>query len=184
VSGLANAAEAVVIGLAVSGDASAFDELVRRKQSTVRSLMRYLSRDTALAEDLGQQVFVEVWKSLPRLESAAAFHGWLRRIAVNVWLQETRKKDIFSSRSTEPWDDSWEPEAHEAPLGQDIDLANALSRLSATARLCIVLAYHEGMTHAEIAREIDLPLGTVKSHIFRGEKRLKQMLNDYEDEQQ
>jgi RNA polymerase sigma factor (sigma-70 family) len=114
-SSLSSAAEAVVIGLAASGETSAFDELVRRKQSGVRSLMRYLSHDAALAEDLAQQVFVEMWKSLPRLESPRAFHGWLKRIAVNVWLQHARKKDIFSSRRTDPLDEFEEQGVHDAP---------------------------------------------------------------------
>jgi RNA polymerase sigma-70 factor, ECF subfamily len=181
-SSLSSAAEAVVIGLAASGETSAFDELVRRKQSGVRSLMRYLSHDAALAEDLAQQVFVEMWKSLPRLESPRAFHGWLKRIAVNVWLQHARKKDIFSSRRTDPLDEFEEQGVHDAPHGRDIDLDRALSQLPAPARLCIVLAYHEGMSHAEIAQATGMPLGTVKSHISRGEARLKDILSVYGEE--
>ena len=57
--------------------------------------MRRLSNDRTLAEDLAQQVFVEVWKSLPKLESPAAFPGWLRRIGVNIWLQHFRRKNLL-----------------------------------------------------------------------------------------
>src|SRR5215471_4528417 len=92
---LPGAAEAVVVALARNGDGEAFDELVRRKQSNVRSLLRRLSNDRALAEDLAQQAFVEMWKSLPRLDTPAAFSGWLRKIAVNVWLQHLRKKRLL-----------------------------------------------------------------------------------------
>src|SRR5688572_15838767 len=92
---LTGAAEAAVVALASAGDEAAFDELVRRKQSSVRSLMRYLSRDASAAEDLAQQVFIEMWKSLRKLQATAAFSGWLRRVAVNVWLQHARKTDTM-----------------------------------------------------------------------------------------
>ncbi len=181
-STLSGAAEAVVVALAASGDADAFDELVTRKQVRVRSLMRYLSRDAALAEDLSQQVFVEMWKSLPRLESPLAFQGWLKRIAVNVWLQHARRKNLVPVRQTESPEELEARGADDESQGRDIDLAKALSRLSAPARLCIVLAYYEGMSHAETAQVTGIPLGTVKSHIARGQARLKEMLDAYGEE--
>lgn len=63
-----------------------------------------------------------------------------------------------------------------------IDLAAALARLPAAVRLCILLAYQEGMSHGEIARATAIPLGTVKSHIVRGSARLRELLRDYGDE--
>jgi RNA polymerase sigma-70 factor (ECF subfamily) len=57
----------------------------------------------------------------------------------------------------------------------------ALATLPEAARLCIVLSYHEGMTHAEIAQSTDIPLGTVKSHIARGTEKLRQVLSAYKE---
>ena len=73
---LGNSDEAVVIALAMGGDRSAFSELVWRRQSWLRNLLRRLCRDPALADDLAQQVFLKAWRSLPQLKSVGAFGGW------------------------------------------------------------------------------------------------------------
>jgi RNA polymerase sigma-70 factor (ECF subfamily) len=173
---LSDAAEAVVVALAINGDQGAYDELVRRKQAHVRSLMRRLSNNKTLAEDLAQLVFVEVWKSLKRLGKPAAFSRWLRAICLNVWLQRFRKKNLLVlDNDAADWvvDPSNERPEHA------IDLAAALGLLPAAVRLCVVLAYHEGMSHGEIVGATGLPLGTVKSHIARGSARLRELLRDY-----
>ena len=64
---------------------SAFAELVRRRQATVRGLLRKLSRDAALADDLAQETFVQAWRTLAQLRNAGAFGGWLKQVAVRVW---------------------------------------------------------------------------------------------------
>jgi DNA-directed RNA polymerase specialized sigma24 family protein len=80
---LAAADEHAVVRLAMTGDSAAFGELVRRRQSAIRNLFRRLTRDTALADDLGQQTFVQAWKTIPMLRSPAAFGGWLRKLAAS-----------------------------------------------------------------------------------------------------
>lgn len=177
---LANAAEAVVVALASNGDDAAFDELVRRKQTVVRGLMRRLSNDATLAEDLAQQAFVEAWRSLPKLNAPAAFSGWLRQICVNVWLQHFRKKKLLVL-DNEAGDLAEAPDARSRD-DEHVDLAAALGLLAPPVRLCIVLAYQEGMSHGEIAGATGIPLGTVKSHIVRGSARLRELLRDYGDE--
>jgi RNA polymerase sigma-70 factor (ECF subfamily) len=174
---LATAADAVVVALASNGDGQAFDELVRRKQGSVRTLLRRLSNDRSLAEDLAQQVFVEMWKSLPKLKAPAAFAGWLRRIAVNVWLQHFRRKQLLVL-ANDAGDELPDPSAgssHES----GIDLAAALDLLPTPVRVCVVLAYQAGMSHSEIAAATSFPIGTVKSHIVRGSARLRELLREY-----
>jgi RNA polymerase sigma-70 factor (ECF subfamily) len=174
---LAGAAEAVVVALAAGGDSDAFDELVRRKQAGVRRLMRRLSNDTALADDLAQHVFVEMWQSLGRLQAPAAFPKWLKTITVNVWLQHFRKRQPFVL------DNLAEERLASASVDRGcdsaIDLAKALDVLPPAVRLCVVLAYQERMSHREIAESTGLPLGTVKSHVLRGSARLRKALSDY-----
>lgn len=176
-SNLTGAAEALVVALAGNGDAEAFDELVRRKQASVRTLLRRLSNDRTLAEDLAQQVFVEVWKSLPKLDTPAAFPGWLRKIAVNVWLQHLRRKDLLVL-DNDAGNFEADSSSHHSRDSR-IDLAAALGLLPAPVRLCIVLAYQEGMSHGEISQATGIALGTVKSHVVRGSARLREMLRDY-----
>ncbi len=174
---LAGAAEASVVVLAAAGDDQAFAELVRRRQGAVRDLMRRLSGDAAFAEDLAQQAFVQAWRQLRRLRSPGAFGAWLRGIAVNVWLQEARRSPY---RLEIPQDQMPEPGA-EGPGAGDLaatrlDLSRALLRLKPNERVCVVLAYAEGLSHGEIAEATGWPLGTVKSNVARGAERLRSWL--------
>ena len=87
---LSQAAEAAVVALAIGGDEAAFSELVGRRQTWLRNLLRRLCRDHALADDLAQQVLLQAWRGLPKLRSVAAFGSWLRQMAVNSWLNHVR----------------------------------------------------------------------------------------------
>lgn len=175
---LAQAAESTVVALAMSGDVAAFTELVRRRQSWLRNLLRRLARDPTLADDLAQQVLLQAWRSLPRLKSVAAFGAWLRRLALNAWLAEVRAaqppavpmaaEELASAVAVAP------------AAGVELDLDRALARLAPDVRLCIVLAYSEGMSHGEISAVTGLPLGTVKSHVRRGAERLRALLQVYQ----
>jgi|TARA_B100001971_G_C18249646_1_gene577126 RNA polymerase sigma-70 factor (ECF subfamily) len=169
--------EALIVSLARTGDRSAFADLVRRRQSSIRNLMRRFCSDTTLADDLAQQVFLQVWRKIHTLKQANAFSAWLKRLAVSVWLQHVRKKDALRG-ADEPAEDLL---TQRDSVGVGMDLDHALSTLSDAVRSCVVLSYHEGMSHGEIAKFMDLPLGTVKSHINRGTERLRQILAAYKD---
>jgi RNA polymerase sigma factor (sigma-70 family) len=174
---LGQAAEAAVVALAMSGDVAAFSELVRRRQSWLRNLLRRLCPDPALADDLAQQVFLQAWRSLAGLRSVTALGAWLRRLALNAWLAHLRAappatitlgaEDLASAAVT-------------LPGPEPLDLDRALARLAPDERLCVVLAYSEGMSHAEISAATELPLGTVKSHVRRGAQRLRALLHAYQ----
>lgn len=172
---IGSAAEAVVVALARAGDQPAFEELVRRRQSSIRNLLRSLCRNAALADDLAQETFLQAWKHLGNLHAPEAFGGWLRKLAINAWRQHLRREGAFRNPAeVEPGDIVTAPAATEG-----LDLNSALSVLAPSVRLCIVLSYHEGMSHSEIAAATQLPLGTVKSHIVRGTARLRELLAAY-----
>jgi RNA polymerase sigma-70 factor (ECF subfamily) len=174
---LASAQEDTVVELARAGDLDAFRELVRRREQTVRSLLRRLSRDAALADELSQEVFVQAWRGIRRLQSNAAFWSWLRQIAIRTWMRalEDHKERLAAHAKADFESD------REVILQGDhsIDLDAALSKLEPDVRLCIVLSYHVEMSHGEIANSTGLPLGTVKSHISRGTKVLREILDTY-----
>jgi RNA polymerase sigma factor (sigma-70 family) len=189
-----------LVALAMGGDDAAYGELVRRRQGAIRNLFRRLSRDAALADDLSQQAFVLAWKSIRTLKSPSAFGAWLRRLAVNCWLQQvrTRKHEVTLDEAAlgqgsldeavggaRVLDDMALNQGLIAERGAvsavtaRLDLDAALARLPPDARLCVVLAYSEGMSHAEISDSTSIPLGTVKSHITRGAARLRELLQAY-----
>lgn len=172
-AGLAQASEATVVALASAGDDSAFDELVRRRQAWLRGLMRRFCGDPVLADDLAQQAFLQAWQHLPALRAPGAFGGWLRQLALNVWLAEARKQAPPLTGLDLP-----DAVAPEVDIGLLQDLDAALGRLRPDERTCVVLAYAEGLTHGEIAAATRLPLGTVKSHVVRGATRLRAWLGE------
>jgi len=165
----------LLVGLAQTGDRRAFAELVSRRQTWIRNLMRRCSGDTTLADDLAQQVFLQAWRKIRNLQRPSRFGAWLKRMAVNVWLQHARKNDPI--RNADEIEEL--AQAKQDSVGIAMDLDRALGALSDDARLCVVLSYHEGMTHAEIADYTGLPPGTIKSHIRRGTTRLQTLLSAY-----
>ena len=174
---LRDAADPLIIALACAGDEQAFTEIVKRRHGRVRKFMYHLCRRPNLGDDLAQQVFLTAWRSIAQLRAAAAFDGWLKRIMITTWLEELRRQKIsFASEAAAAAN---EPSYVETP-GERLDLDAALERLPPNLRLCVVLAYNEGMSHPEIAAHLGLPLGTVKTNISRGAARLRELLADYE----
>jgi RNA polymerase sigma factor (sigma-70 family) len=175
-SALLGADELSVVMCAIAGDDSAFGELVRRRQGAVRQLFRRLCRDPTLADDLAQQAFLQAWRSIHTVKSPAAFGGWLKRLAVNVWLQKVRAEGHWQHTHDL---DALAQEGMQPHLAERLDLDSALATLPPDVRLCITLAYAERMSHREICEATGMPLGTVKSHITRGSARLRKRLGAY-----
>jgi RNA polymerase sigma factor (sigma-70 family) len=176
---LGNAEESAVLALAMRGESAAFSELVRRRQSWLRNLLRRLCRDPSLADDLAQQTLLQAWRTLTSLKAAGAFTAWLRRLAINTWLQHLRGAAAQSTiGAAVPAEDASDPAAP-PEVGLQLDLDRALARLRSEVRLCVVLAYHEKLSHSEISAYTGFPLGTVKSHIKRGAEELRSMLDAY-----
>jgi RNA polymerase sigma factor (sigma-70 family) len=179
---LGEVSEVAVVALAMNGDDAAFGELVRRRQEAIRNLFRRMTRDPALADDLAQQAFVQAWKSIRSLKSPSAFGAWLRKLAVNCWLQQARLNKHEVSLDEAGAVEAGAIEGRSVPaVAERLDLDRALAALPPDARLCVVLAYSEGMSHAEISDSTAMPLGTVKSHIARGASRLREVLHAYGD---
>ena len=169
--------EVLLVARARAGDRNAFAELVQRRQYWVRNLMRRFCADWTLADDLAQQVFLQAWRTIQQLQRPSRFGPWLKRLAVNEWLQHVRRKDPI--RESVQFQDSTGSKQDTTAIAMDLD--QALAQLAEQQRLCIVLSYHDGMTHGEIAELTGLALGTVKSHIRRGTPKLRQLLAAYAD---
>ena len=149
-----------------AGSADAFAALVRAHQGSVFSIgLRMLNRRDA-AEDLAQDVFLQLYRKLGDIESLEHLGFWLRRVASNLAIDWLRR---LPYTSTQPLDDDVQVPAQERaqdPL-MDRELARMLDDLSPPARAVMLLRYQEDLDLAEIGTMLDMPVNTVKSHIKR-----------------
>ncbi len=155
--------------LAATGDRKAFGELVRRHNTGVRGLLLRMGADPALADDVAQDAFLTAFSRISEFRGEGAFAGWVKRIAARHYLKRVRKRP----HAEEPSDETF---GSEGDVAARIDLDEALRALSASERLCVSLCYGAGMSHAEAAQVLEMPLGTVKSHVKRGLDKLRTRL--------
>lgn len=159
--------------LAAHGDRAAFGELVRRHGSAVRALMRKMGANAALADDLAQDAFVSAFEQITEFRGEGTFVAWVRKIAARAYarrLRRDRRLD-FAAEVPEQEDRAGGPSA-----GDRIDLETAMRSLPEVERLCVSLCHGAGLSQSEIAAALNLPLGTVKSHVKRGLERLRARL--------
>ena len=161
-----------LVRLATAGDTAAFGILIRRHQSSVRSLLLRLTRGNhALADDLSQDTFVQAHAKIRQFSHRGSFSGWLYAIAWSRFQMEGRKRTFESLE--DGYDEAME---FEADSNEKLDLDKALMLLSAPQRAALTLCFTLEMSHEEAALVLHLPLGTLKSHVTRGRERLKLLL--------
>ena len=180
------------------GDRNAFADLVEcHQQRVVATVARMLGSDAAEAEDIGQQVFLRVWKSADRYEPTAKFTTWLYTITRNLVFNELRRRKHRPTTSLDaaPADpaggpalaarledlQSPAPDAHllQAELQQAISAAIAL--LPEQQRMAMILRRYEELSYEDIARVLDLTVPSVKSLLFRARLLLREKLARYLD---
>ena len=162
------------------GDHAAYGELVARHQGRVRGWLRHLCGDHAEADDLAQEAFVRAWTRLGDLKDAARFSSWLMRIAYNEFLQ-SRRRARKRQRLAERLTTEREVHGNMAPGMQPelaVELERVLSILSERERAVVVLNYAYGYSHGEVSELTGLALGTVKSLIQRGNRKVRERLDE------
>ena len=159
----------------VDDDQHAFGELVRRHQSSVRGLLRQLTRtDVALADDLAQDTFLRAYKNIRSFRGEARFSTWLYRIAYNCFREDARRRKELVGIDEEQLQAERDPQVADPALRHD--LMHALSLLPLNERSAVLLCCQNGLSHEEAARVLDIPLGTVKTNVLRGREKLKRAL--------
>jgi RNA polymerase sigma-70 factor (ECF subfamily) len=149
---LLKAEDQYLVALAVgSQDTAAFGELVRRHQSQVRNFLRKLTGDFSAADDLAQDCFLHAWDKLQTFSGRGSFIGWLLKVAYTTFLQSKRKSKRYA----------------------EADLDKLLAVLTQEERAIMVMSYACGLSHREIGEATGLPVGTVKSVIFRGKEKIR-----------
>jgi RNA polymerase sigma-70 factor (ECF subfamily) len=158
---------------AVGGDDDSFAVLVRRHQSRLRGFLLRLARgERALADDLAQDTFLQAWRRIAQYRGEGSFAGWLTRIGYTRYLMEARRRKL------EPLDDNADPSQLPDTVEPEMrfDLERALARLSLAERATLTLCHAIGYSNEEAAEILAMPVGTLKSHILRGRKKLQAML--------
>lgn len=165
----------LVARVILDDDQHAFAELVRRHQSSVRGLLRHLTRtDLALADDLAQETFIRVYKHIRSFRGESRFSTWLYRIAYNVFREDARKRKELVGIDEDQLEQESDPNTVDPALRHD--LMNALNLLPLHERTAVVLCCQNGLSHDEASRVLDIPLGTVKTNVLRGREKLKRTL--------
>ncbi len=175
------------------GDSAAFAELVDKYKQPVLNLAWRMLRDQTEAEDLAQNVFVQVHKSAHRYEVSSKFSTWLFTIARNLCLNEIRRRSRHPAESL----DAPHPEHEGQPLRQFEDtrgsspregmlqneleqkILEAMADLPENQRAAILLCRQQELSYEDIARVLDCSLSATKSLIHRGRETLKQRLKPY-----
>jgi RNA polymerase sigma-70 factor (ECF subfamily) len=156
-----------------------FEQLVDEHQSMVFSLAWRMTGDRGLAEEIAQDVFLELDGNLARLESPLHVLHWLRRVAMSRSADGLRRRRV---RGVDLWvemdeDPSAPADNHFSPLGARLE--QLLATLPEAQRAALVLRYQEDLSPEEIAATLNAPVATVKSHLQRGLKLLRAKANTH-----
>ena len=163
----------------LAGDASAFEDIVRRWQRPIVNLAYRFCRDRGRAEEMAQEAFLRAYRSLAQWRRKAAFSTWLFALATNLYCSELRRIPI----RTVGLDEIVEPKDSRAIDGgleeedQDRVVRRAVFALPAKYREALILFYFHEMDIASTARSLALPAGTVKARLSRGRAILRGKLS-------
>jgi RNA polymerase sigma-70 factor (ECF subfamily) len=176
-----------LIGRAQQGDTAAFEVLMNRHAPYVYNLALRTVGDPQEAEDMAQETFIRAWRTLPQFRRQAQFTTWLYRIVVNLCYNRLPglKGELAALDPAEAEHLSDErPRVEELVVTAEMQrlIHAALEALPESYRLLLTLRHLQEMSYAEIAETMQMPLGTVKTGIFRGRALLREALEDGNDE--
>jgi len=155
-----------------AGDADAFGAVFDACAKSVYNHAFRLTGDWSAAEEVMSMTFLEAWRAIANFRGESQFSTWLYRIAYSRFLMQARKR-----KPDEPlgdWDDG--VASGEANTLDRIDLERAMAKLSPPESAALTLCFALGLSNTEAAEALDMPLGTLKSHVLRGREKLKAIL--------
>ncbi len=170
----------VLVRRYVEGDVAAFEELMRAHEDRVFAICLRMLRDREAALDATQETFVAVFRKADRFAGRSAFSTWLYRVAVNTCYdalrRQRRRPTTALPEHNDPPDTATDDQIRAADLRPDIEAA--LAALPAEFRSAVVLADLEDLPLQEVGEILGVPVGTVKSRVFRGRRLLAQALGN------
>ena len=179
---MTRAEEQELIRRAAAGDRSAAEACIRAHQQSLFAYMLRMSGRPDVAEDIVQEAFVRVLTNLDRFDDRYRFSTWLFTIAKRLYVNTCQKhKPIYDSDIVEAWqgagcESDWSPTRDEIQENVRSALDECLPMLPERQREIIILFHQQDWRIAVIARHLDMPEGTVKSHLHRGRRKLRLLL--------
>lgn len=180
--------EAEIVARAQAGDASAFEMLVVEHQAYVYALAFRVLGNPQEAEDAAQEAFVRAWQALPKFRAQSRFGTWMYRIVTNLCYNRLpklrRELAVIGEEEIPDRTDfhSGLPEPGAEAVERRQWLHRQIDALPESYRLLITLRYQRDLPYEEIASVTGLPLGTVKTGLFRAKEKLRSALESYEEE--
>ena len=166
----------------LQGDTNAFGELVLRYQTSVFNVCYRLLGEQREAEDLTQEVFIRAYRRLQSFDTQRPFGPWIRRVAANLCYNHLQKNQPMLLPIQDEQD--YEMEKSRDPQSMiEINEKNksirwAIAKLPPAYRIALELRHYHELSYEEIAKELDLPLNTIRSHLFRARKKMIAILNE------
>ena len=154
----------------------AFEAAVREHQSMVFSVAYHFLQDHAVAEEVSQEVFLELYRHWDEIDSKEHRVHWLRKVASRRCIDQSRRRKLRNHLSLEEAPEPFTFMPATDPLLKRY-IEQLLAKLAETPRLVMILRYQEGLEPSEIAEVLDMPVATVKSHLQRSLAVLRRRLS-------
>lgn len=158
-----------------TGDDIAFGELVDRYKNLVYGMVWRMVSDRSQSDDLAQEVFLKVYRGLPYFRGDARLSTWIFRIVSNVCSQ-ARSRQTAEVPGAQPLREPGSTDAAFAEIELRDRLDKAIAKLPENYRLLIAAHYLKGVQYEALAEALDIPVGTVKTHLYRAKRRLRELL--------
>lgn len=171
-------AEAILVRSAAGGNTRSFEELVKRYHRRITALGMSFFKNTADTEDFVQDVFIKVYTKLKDFRGESRFSTWLFRIAYTTAVNSIKRRKEYLPLADETllWDRDYTPEELQIRRLTIETVRDSIKELPQRFALCLDMYFFYDMAYGEICEVTGLPLNTVKSHIFRAKKLLKEKL--------
>ncbi len=165
-----------LVELTKQGHTEAFSELVRRHQQMTYNLAYRFMRDPALAEDMAQEAFIKAFRLLAGFRGDSSFSTWLYRVTCSVCLTELGRRKRRGEVELKPA--HYNTAALHPSDGRDLPehIRRCVTKLSDRYAEIVTLYYLKGISYDEIAEALDIPMGTLKTWMFRARKQLRRIV--------
>lgn len=176
-----------LVNQALKGNQSAYEKLMKKYKPPISFMLLKFVQDKDEIEDMVQEVFINTFKALKTYKREYSFFSWIYKIAMNKGIDNLRKKKIHALSINKPIetkdgslyyelpDSTYEPDRHIIAKEKAALVQWAIEQLPAKYKRVIIMRHQEEKDYSEIAKELKLPIGTVKVHIFRA----RELLNKY-----